>query len=75
MKKKVLILSIVSSVLLVAAPLATPLIANNFIPNQFENTYYAELNSMYKKLKTTEGKKIVLIGNSGVAFGINSNLI
>lgn len=75
MKKKVLILSIVSSVLLVATPLATPLIANNFIPNQFENTYYAELNSMYKKLKTTEGKKIVFIGNSGVAFGINSNLI
>lgn len=75
MKKSFLVLSVISSLVALSAPLGTPLIANAFIENQFEDTYYATLNSMYKKLQKTEGKKIVFVGNSGVAFGINSSLI
>lgn len=61
MKKSFLVLSVVSSLVALSAPLGTPLIANAFIENQFEDTYYATLNSMYKKLQKTEGKKIVLL--------------
>ena len=39
----------------------------------FDETYFAELPCMLNKLEQTEGKKIVIVGNSSVAFGINSN--
>lgn len=42
---------------------------------QFSHTYYGELGAMYGKLKKTEGKKIIIIGTSGVAFGVDSALI
>ncbi len=45
------------------------------LPAQFSKTYYAELGAMYSRLKETEGKKIVMIGTSNIAFGIDSALI
>lgn len=39
----------------------------------FDETYFAELPCMVKKLEETEGEKIVIVGNSSVAFGINSD--
>ena len=44
-------------------------------PSQFADTYYAELGPMYEKLRRTEGKKIVIVGTSSVAFGSDSSLI
>jgi len=46
-----------------------------FTPSQFCYTYYSELSSMYSRLKSAEGKKIVIIGNSSVAFGVDTSII
>ena len=45
------------------------------IPRQFDDTYYGQLREMYQKLASTEGKKIVIIGTSSVAFGVDSALL
>lgn len=42
---------------------------------QFYETYYGELGAMYDKLRSAKGKKIVIIGTSSVAFGVDSALI
>ena len=44
-------------------------------PAQYDETYYGELGYMYNRLKNTQGKKIVLIGNSSLAFGVRTDLI
>lgn len=43
-----------------------------FIGNQYSNTYNASLVDKMHRLKNTESPKIVLIGNSNLAFGIDS---
>lgn len=42
------------------------------LPEYYVDTYYAQLSDMYQKLKNTEGKKIVIVGGSNVAFGVDS---
>ena len=42
------------------------------LPEFYGESYYAELPELYEKLKTTEGKKIVIVGGSNIAFGVNS---
>ena len=38
----------------------------------YTQTYYGELPAMVEKLQNTENRKIVVLGNSAVAFGVNS---
>ena len=45
------------------------------LPAQFGDTFMGELKSKYKRLKETPGKRIVLVGGSGVAFDCDSNLL
>lgn len=42
------------------------------LPEYYGNTYYAELSELYQKLKDTQGMKIVIVGGSNVAFGVDS---
>ena len=42
------------------------------LPEYYGGTYYAELPVLYQKLKEAEGKKIVIVGGSNVAFGVDS---
>lgn len=44
------------------------------INNEYSEFYYAELGNMYNRLKGITGKKIVIIGNSNVSFGVESRL-
>lgn len=44
------------------------------IPSQYGDTYYGELSALYARLENTKGKKIVVLGNSSVAFGVDSAL-
>ncbi len=46
-----------------------------FLPAQYGSTYYAVLPRMFQKLKATEGKKLVVIGNSALAFALEPQLI
>lgn len=45
------------------------------ISPQYEHIYSAVLNDKMDRLKSIEGSKIVLIGNSNLAFGINSEML
>lgn len=68
------LITIVCCLCLLIVPVVL-LIVGLFLPAQFSNTYYGELSIMYTRLKNTEGKKIVVIGNSAVAFGVDSALL
>lgn len=40
------------------------------LPVQFGDTFMGELKSKYERLKETSGKRIVLVGGSGVALTV-----
>lgn len=74
--KKILtiVLSCLFTVVAVAVPFLTVFITGVSLPSQYSSTYYGELAGMYRKLEKTEGKKIIVLGNSNVAFGMDSAL-
>lgn len=45
------------------------------LPVQFGDTFMGELKSKYERLKETSGKRIVLVGGSGVAFDCDRALM
>lgn len=45
------------------------------LPTQFENTFLAELPDKCRLLEETEGRRIVVIGGSGAAFGLRCDLL
>ena len=46
-----------------------------FLPKVYDETYYAELSDMYTRLKQATGKRLILTGNSDVAFGTDGALL
>ena len=72
MNKRMIALTIVFSILFIIAVPVIILITGLALPTQFADTYYGALGIMYDKLTKEKDKKIVIIGNSGVAFGIYS---
>lgn len=75
MKKKGLVISlVVNAICLLAIPLS--IVSFGFIcPSQYDETYYGELPYMFNRLKNGKEGKIVIIGNSAVAFGVRSDII
>lgn len=51
------------------------LICGFCLPQQYGDTFLGELKDKCTRLEETEGKRIVLVGGSGVAFGYDSGLI
>lgn len=47
------------------------LFAGATLPEVYGESYYAQLASMVRRLQEAEGKKIVLVGGSNIAFGVN----
>lgn len=45
------------------------------MPDFYRESYYAQLPAMYHRLKEAEGPKIVVVGGSNVAFGLDSALM
>ena len=43
--------------------------------NVYEDTYYGQLPAMANKAYQAEGKKLLVIGTSSVAFGLDSALL
>ena len=63
-------------VLVLAAALPLSLLLVGFLqPSYYQEAYYAELADMYDRLYEAEGKKLVIVGGSNVAFGINGALL
>lgn len=66
MKKAITILLLV--LLLPASLLA----AGAALPEYYGESYYAELPELYHRLETAEGRKLVLVGGSNIAFGVDT---
>lgn len=60
---------------MVILPIAVFFSVSAMIPNQYDNTIYAQLGNKYNNLKSQNEAKIVLIGGSSVAFGYDSELL
>lgn len=73
MKKLITIIIIIT--VLTAVPFAAVIIYAISIPNVYENTYLAALNDKYIRLNAINEPKIVIIGGSATAFGIDSEII
>lgn len=67
--------TIVLSLLLLALVPGIVLAAGAVLPDYYQDSYYAELSLMYRRLQDTEGPKIVVVGGSNVAFGLDSALL
>ena len=68
---KTLILFLVLLALLPVGVLAT----GASLPAYYQESYYAELDLMYQRLKNSQGPKILVVGGSNVAFGLDSGLM
>ena len=64
----------IAVLLILALPLSL-LLAAAALPDFYGETYYAELPALYQRLYETEGKKLILIGGSSVAFGVDTGLL
>lgn len=74
MKKGQVISIVISSICLLAIPLSV--VSFGFmIPAQYDETYYGELPYMFKRLKEGKEGKIIIVGNSAVAFASRNDLI
>ncbi len=73
MRKKIALI-IIAVVLILVLP-SSFIVVGFFTPSRFATTYYGALGTMYERLKQTEGRKIVIVGTSGVAFGVDSELV
>ena len=70
--KKVLIILLVLAFLL---PHLFLFVVAFALPSQYTNTFYGELNEKYDRLYSLEEDKIVVVGGSSVAFGLNSDML
>ena len=73
MKKKWIRAAVFLALLLLLPTLL--LIAGASLPSIYGESYYAELAPMTKRLDEAEGKKLVIVGGSNVAFGVDVELL
>ena len=62
-------------VLLLLLPLVAVLASGFFTPAQFEKTFLGEFDDKVDRLRNTDGAKIVVIGGSSAAFGVDAELL
>ena len=46
-----------------------------FMPERFDEVYFGEMADKYDRLRLAGDNKIVIIGGSSVAFGVNSQMM
>ncbi len=61
--------------LLAAFPLIIIGAAGFAIPDRFEKTFLGEMDDMVDRLYETEGEKIIILGGSSVAFGVDAEAL
>ena len=72
MKKTLSVISAVLAFLLIISPIILLLGTTVFLPSQFSNTFVGALDDKYERLSSIEEPKVVVIGGSSVAFGLDS---
>lgn len=75
MKKTNIILSSVLAIAAVLLPIIILVSAALFTPKVYENTFSAGLNEKFDRLNSIEEEKVIIVGGSSVAFGIDSALM
>ncbi len=60
------------SVILCLLPIISPLILALSLPPQYDETFFGALDEKYDRLTSLEGEKLVVVGGSSVAFGLDS---
>ncbi len=75
MKKTIVITATVLSVLMMLAPFLVMLGVVFLAPSQHSHTFYGALNEKVERLDSIKGPKLVVIGGSSVAFGLDSALL
>ena len=73
MKKKWTKLAL-ALVLILLLPVSLLVCALN-LPSYYGESYYAQLPELYHRLYDTEGPKLVIIGGSNVAFGVDTMML
>ena len=70
MKKTVII--VILAIIVLVAPFCAVASVAFALPCQYDKTFLAELSDKHSRLKSVKSEKIVLVGGSNLAFGIDS---
>ena len=62
-------------VLLLLLPIAATAAVGFLVPAQFEMTFLGEFDNKVERLQNTDGPKVILVGGSSVAFGVDAELL
>lgn len=73
--RKFIIKFLIFILIIIAIVVIFTAICKYLIGNQYTNMYQASIYDKIERLENIDGPKIVLVGNSNVAFGINSEMI
>ena len=71
---KALVLTLLS-LCLIATPFLAVACAAVLLPPQYSETFVGALDEKYERLTSIDGEKIVVVGGSSVAFGVDSELL
>ena len=72
--KKTLAYILIGALLILLIP-GILLVCELSLPDIYGETYYAELAAMTERLYNTEGRKLIVVGGSSVAFGLDGDLL
>lgn len=68
-------LIIILSLAVISAPFVAVITTAMAMPEQYGDLYHGILDEKVELLRSTEGEKIVVIGGSSVAFGVDADLL
>ena len=68
-------LLVILSLILLVSPFIFVVVYAVSLPPQYSLTFYGALDEKYSRLTSLEGEKIVVVGGSSVAFGLDSKLL
>ena len=75
MKRVIKILSIVLVTAVILLPILAIVGAVVILPPAYDETFVGALDEKYERLNSIEGEKIVVVGGSSVAFGLDSKAL
>ncbi len=75
MKKTKIIISALIAIIVIALPFISVITVAISTPPQYSNTFVGELDEKFERLNEIEEPKIVIVGGSSSAFGIDSAII
>lgn len=75
MSKSKTVIAIILAAVILVLPFAAVLTLAIVPTSAFSDSFYGALDEKYERLHTTEGEKIVVVGGSSVAFGLDSEAL